>query len=115
MYIYTHINDNILKTKVLKEPEEIRLGMMGKKFDRFDAALFVLNQPESSFWMKKCIIPLDVVFIHSGTITQIYHSCPPCKKIPCENYTGKGELVLELKGGTCKDLNIKTKDKVSFI
>jgi uncharacterized membrane protein (UPF0127 family) len=115
MYIYTHINKYIFKTKVLKDPEEIRLGMMGKKFDRFDAALFVMDQPESSFWMKNCIIPLDVVFVHNGTITKIYHSCPPCKKFPCENYLGKGEFVLELEGGTCKKLKIKPKDKVSFI
>jgi len=116
MYIYTYINEHIFKTKVLREPEEIRLGMMGKKFTRFDAALFVMNMPESSFWMKNCIIPLDVVFINKkGIITKIYHSCPPCNKEPCENYVGKGEFVMELEGGTCKKLNIKPKMQVVFI
>ena len=116
MYIYTYINEHIFKTKVLREPEEIRLGMMGKKFTRFDAALFVMNQEESSFWMKNCIIPLDVVFINNkGIITKIYHSCPPCNKEPCESYIGKGEFVLELEGGTCKKLNIKQNAKVVFI
>jgi hypothetical protein len=115
MYIYTHINNHIFKTKVLREPEEIRLGMMGKKFTRFDAALFVMNRAESSFWMKNCIIPLDVVFVHNGIITKIYHNCPPCNKEPCKNYEGKGEFVLELEGGTCKKLNIKPKAKVQFI
>jgi len=115
MYIYTYINKNIFKTKVLREPEEIRQGMMGKRFTRFDAALFVMNRSQSSFWIKNCIIPLDVVFVHNGIITKIYHSCPPCNKEPCENYVGKGEFVLELEGGTCKRLNIKPKDKVVFI
>jgi hypothetical protein len=44
MYIQTHINRNTFKTKVLKTPREITLGMMGKKFNgEFNALLFVMN------------------------------------------------------------------------
>jgi hypothetical protein len=32
MYIESYINDYVFKTKVLTSKEEIRLGMMGKKF-----------------------------------------------------------------------------------
>lgn len=30
MYIHTHINEEIFKTKVLTNKEDIQLGMMGK-------------------------------------------------------------------------------------
>ena len=92
MYIQTHINNQVFKTKVLTNKEDIKLGMMGKKFtSQFDALLFVMNTPSSSFWMKNCIVPLDVIFIENGKITKIHHNCPPClqneKKFQQKIYT----------------------------
>jgi uncharacterized membrane protein (UPF0127 family) len=118
MYINTHINQYVFKTKVLSEPNDIMLGMMGKKFTKaFDALLFVMNQPISSFWMKNCIVPLDVIFIENDKITKIHHNCPPCKSKDgeCKTYKGKGNLVIEMPGGTCKHLNIKKGDNVLFL
>ena len=71
MYIQTHINKHIYKTKVLTKPEDIARGMMGRKFtSQFDALLFVINTPSpKSFWMKNCIVPLDVIFIENGKTT----------------------------------------------
>ena len=115
MYIQTHINRHIFKTKVLKTQKEIILGMMGRKFTgEFNALLFVMNKPESSFWMKNCIVPLDVIFIHNGKITKIHHNCPPCKTEECKHYPGEGDLIIEMPGGTCKALNIKRGAKVEF-
>jgi len=115
MYIYTYINNHIFKTKVLTTPEEIERGMMGKTFDQFDAALFVMNRETSSFWMKNCIVPLDVVFVHNNRITKIYSNCPPCVTETCTNYKGKGEFVFEFPGETCSTKNIRVGDKVYFI
>lgn len=116
MYINTHINHHIFKTKLLKTPREIEQGMMGKHFTGlFDALLFVMdNIKESSFWMKNCIVPLDIIFIDQGKITKIYHDCKPCVKDECKRYPGKGNLVTELPGGTCKKLNIKKGHIVEF-
>lgn len=116
MYINTHINHNIFKTKLLKTPREIEQGMMGKRFTGlFDALLFVMdNIKESCFWMKNCIVPLDIIFIDQGKITKIYHDCKPCVKDECKRYPGKGNLVIELPGGTCKKLNIKKGQIVEF-
>jgi uncharacterized membrane protein (UPF0127 family) len=116
MYIQTHINQFIFKTKVLQKPKEIAEGMMGKIFrnQAFDALLFVMKTPESAFWMKHCIVPLDVVFIHDGKISKIYHSCPPCTKDPCKTYKGVGDLVMELPGGTCKRLGIRPHVNIFF-
>jgi hypothetical protein len=116
MYIQTHINQHVFTTKVLQTKREITTGMMGKKFEeKFEALLFVINKPESTFWMKKCIIPLDIIFIQNGKINKIFHNCPPCKKDDeCKQMIGQGELVLEIPGGLCKKLHIKRGAKIEF-
>ena len=119
MYVTAHISNLEFKTKVLKTPNETRLGMMGKRFNgAFDALLFVMNRTESAFWMKNCIVPLDVVFINNGIITKIHHNCPPCTATTtaeeCVTYPGIGNLVMELPGGECKRLRIRAGTRVSF-
>uniref|UniRef100_A0A6C0IH56 DUF192 domain-containing protein n=1 Tax=viral metagenome TaxID=1070528 RepID=A0A6C0IH56_9ZZZZ len=117
MYIQTHINENVFRTKVLTNNKDIQLGMMGKKFtSQFDALLFVMNSSSCSFWMKNCIVPLDVIFIENGKITKIHHNCQPCPKEEehCETYEGNGNLVIEMPGGTCKKLHIRKGNVVIF-
>ena len=115
MYIQTRINNYVFKTKVLTNSTDIKLGMMRQKFTTlFDALLFVMNSPKSSFWMKNCIVPLDVIFIHNKKITKIHHNCPPCKTKECTMYPGEGNLIIEMPGGTCKRLNIKRGNIVTF-
>jgi len=118
MYIKTFINQHIFKTKVLTEPKDIILGMMGKKFTKdFDALLFVMNTTRPSFWMKNCIVSLDIIFIENNIITKIHYNCPPCKSVNdnCQMYKGNGSLIIEMPGGTCKKLNIKKGDNVDFL
>ncbi len=116
MYIQTHINKHVYKTKVLTNIGDISRGMMGRKFtSEFDALLFVMNTPfPSSFWMKNCIVPLDVIFIKNGRITTIHHNCPPCTTLDCTTYEGIGNLVVEMPGGTCKKNGIKKGNIVTF-
>ena len=90
---------------------------MGKRFDKeFNGMLFMMpNSEEQSFWTYNCIIPLDIIMINNGVIDTINHNCPPCKmKDSCKSYTGVGNEVLELYGGTCEKLGIKKGDSVSF-
>ena len=47
-----------------------------------------------------------------NTISKIFHNCPPCKTKECENYCSEGDMILELQGGTCKELGIKTGNKI---
>lgn len=109
------INNNKFKVKIQNTSREIERGMMHKTFDSsFNGMLFVLNSKEHSFWMKNCIIPLDIIFINGDKITKIHHNCPPCEDEDCKHYHGKGNYALELKGGTCKKLGIKTGDIVSL-
>ena len=122
MYIHTRINQDIFKTTVLISDKERETGMMGKTFNSgFSAALFVMNANNNnnnnirhSFWMAGCIIPLDIIFVKNGKITRIHHSCPPCTSAPCRRYSGVGDYVIEMPGGTCKKMNIKRNALVDF-
>lgn len=122
MYINTRINQDIFKTKVLISHNEREKGMMGKTFNSgFSAAVFVMNNNNQtnrnirhSFWMAGCIIPLDIIFVKNGKITGIHHSCPPCTSAPCRKYSGVGDYVIEMPGGTCKKMNIKRNSLVDF-
>lgn len=125
MYIHTRINQDIFKTKVLISDKEREKGMMGKTFNSgVSAALFVMNANNNnnqtnrnirhSFWMAGCIIPLDIIFVKNGKITRIHHSCPPCTSAPCRKYSGVGDYVIEMPGGTCKKMNIKRNALVDF-
>ena len=110
------INGNIFKVKIQTSPEETQEGMMFKKFNNsFNGMLFVMDEDTSCFWMKNCIIPLDIIFIEGTTISKLHHDCEPCKKEDCDNYCGRGRLVLEIQGGSAKELDIKKGDQVKLL
>ena len=108
------INKNKFKVKTVISSKDTSSGMMNKRFDNtFNGMLFVMSEGEHCFWMKNCIIPLDIIFIDNDTITEIHSNCPPCKTKDCENYCGEGDMILEVQGGTCKNLGIKIGDKIA--
>jgi uncharacterized membrane protein (UPF0127 family) len=111
------INDNIFKVKVCMTPETISKGMMGQKFNSdFNGMLFMMpNNGDQSFWMKNCLIPLDIVFIGSDKkVTSIQKNCKPCNEMKCPTYEGTGQYVLELDGGTCDTCGIEPGQKMSI-
>lgn len=110
------INDNIFKVKVLIDKESQRVGMQKKRFNsEFDGLLFLMGGKEQCFWMKDCIIPLDIIMIKNNVIVNIHHNCPPCNDDDCPSYCGKGNIVLEVEGGTCNELEIEPGDIVKYI
>lgn len=82
----------------------------------YDAALFVFPRKTTiPFWMKNCLIPLDVVCIRDDKIVKIYRSCPPCTSDPCTSYPCENiDYVVELLGGTCRSLGIRVGMPMSF-
>ena len=111
------IDDNIFKVKLCATPSSISEGMMKKRFDEnFNGMLFMMPEStEQSFWMYNCLIPLDIIMIDNGTISEVHNNCTPCtQKNNCKSYTGYGSEVLEVAGGTCEKLGIKKGDQVSF-
>lgn len=109
------INNNIFKVIPLFTSKDIQQGMMRKKFDgSFDGMLFFMDKGPHSFWMKNCLVSLDIIFIDENKINVIQHQCKPCKTEECPNYKGYGDLVLELPGGTCEKYNINEGDFIDF-
>lgn len=107
------INDNEFRIKLCLTEKERQNGMQNINFDHtFQGMLFFQNNGRHCFWMKDCIIPLDIIFIKNNIIKKIYSDCQPCVYEDCEKYCGKGEFVLELMGGTCNNLGIEIGDEI---
>jgi len=110
------INENIFNVKTLVDKKSQAIGMMNKRFDfTFDGLLFLMGGKKQCFWMKNCIIPLDIIIIKNNVIVNIHFDCPPCNEDPCLSYCGRGNIVLELEGGTCEELNIQPGDSVEYL
>lgn len=109
------INNNLFDVKTLLTPKDIQKGMMGKKFDGFDGMLFFMKNEPHSFWMKNCVVHLDIIYISADIITKIHHNCKPCVTKECDHFKGSGDLVLELPGNTCNQYKIKQGDKIQFV
>ena len=114
-----NIKDNQFKVKIARTEDEKSEGMMNKKFNSsFNGMLFLMGGNEHCFWMKNCITSLDIIFIKNSKISKIHHNCEPCEDEDdelCKRYCGNGNLVLELKGGTCKLFHINEGDEVSIV
>jgi uncharacterized membrane protein (UPF0127 family) len=110
------INDNIFKVKTLIDKKSHSIGMMGKRFNNsFNGLLFLMGGKKQCFWMKNCIQDLDIIIIKNNVIVNIHNDCPPCHEDECPSYCGNGNIVLEVEGGTCEELNIQPGDTVEYI
>lgn len=112
------IGDHAFRTKTVRTPRAIARGMMGKTFEDIgaDAMVFEMGGGEHNFYMKNCIVPLDVLFTDRSTITKIHRNCPPCAEDEkeCKTYLGHGNTVIEMLGGTCARMGIREGDAVVF-
>ena len=105
------IGDKIFNAEYLSTPEEIQQGMMGR--ESLDGCMvFKMGMGTHSFWMKKCIIPLDIVFVNKDRISNIHHDCQPCDGDCNQRYRGIGDHVIEFPSGTAS--NWKIGDKVKM-
>lgn len=94
-----HINNKTFSAEYLSEPNDIRKGMMGR--DSLEGCMvFKMGKGHHSFWMKDCIIPLDIVFVLNNRINRIHPNCEPASgRINPPRYTGIGDHVIEFPAG----------------
>jgi uncharacterized membrane protein (UPF0127 family) len=115
------IGVNELSVETVSTPDEIQLGLSGRKEIGSDGMLFMINPPRQiSFWMKDMLIPLDIVWISNGKITGIENNVlPPIKGTPDDqltNYPSPNtvDYVLELKAGDAEFWSIKVGDNITI-
>jgi uncharacterized membrane protein (UPF0127 family) len=88
-------------------PEQTRQGMMGR--DSLEGCMvFKMGKGHHSFWMKDCIIPLDIVFVNNNRISRIHPNCPPADAHAMNppRYTGIGDHVIEFPAGMASEFKI---------
>ena len=106
--------------EVAKTAAEQARGLMFRKSMPADAGMAFPFERDTttSFWMKNCYIPLDMLFVSGdGLITHIAPDAQPLfDKQPGPNdfipSGGPMRLVIELNGGTAARLAIHVGDKV---
>ena len=93
------IDNKEIPLEIMSTPNAISTGMMGR--DSIDGGmLFIFPEiEERSFWMKDCLIPLDIIFIVNNKVTKVHLDCPPCNENKCKSYYGIGDKVLEFPSG----------------
>jgi uncharacterized protein len=101
------------------DDERARGLMFRERLSPEEGMLFVFAEDEThSFWMKNCLIPLDMLWLGSDRrVLHIERNVPPCKEDPCPSY-GPGtpaRFVLELKAGRSDELGLKTGDRLDFV
>jgi len=93
------VDNKELPLEIMTTPDAISTGMMGR--ENLDGGMLFLfdNVGERSFWMKNCLVPLDIIFIVKDKVTKINRDCPPCHTNNCTSYQGIANKVLELPSG----------------
>ena len=107
------INNKLYPAEYLSTPEEITQGMMGRT--SLDGCMvFKMGMGHHSFWMKNCLLNLDIVFVNKNRISGIHLNCPTVDrhKMTPPRYTGIGDHVIEFPSGTANDF--KVGDKVNM-
>lgn len=105
-----YIKDLELPLTILRKKSELEKGMKGKTSINGCYLFMLQNDDIHSFWMKDCLIPLDIIFCENNQIVKIFHNCQPCGKKSCKQYSHSGNLVLEVAGGTCNQNGISVGD-----
>lgn len=99
------IKNQTFPAEYMTTPEQITKGMMGR--ESLDGCMvFKLKKGYHSFWMKNCLIPLDMVFVLNDRISKIHSNCQPCDGDCTERFTGAADHVIEFPAGTATDWKI---------
>ncbi len=102
------------ETELAVTSEQQAIGMMFRDaYPDTRGMLFPFRRLRiASFWMKNCLIPLDMVFVRrNGTIANIAAMTEP---MTLTGYRSKGHViaVFEVRGGLMAELGIKAGDKL---
>lgn len=110
------VGDQTIDLEVAKTEQQQAMGLMYRQqLEDNRGMLFSFSPPRPvGFWMKNCLINLDMVFLRNGQVVAIANNVPPCQKEPCPVYGPPVNVdqVIELRGGRAKELGIKQGDRL---
>lgn len=107
-------------------PEERAEGLMGReKIAKNGGMLFVfpVEPPyptELGFWMKNCLVPIDLLFLDpSGKVVVIHEMEPPLPGVPDQELPvyrsgAPAQFAIELKGGRAAELGVTIGDVIEL-
>jgi len=112
--------NNCFKVQMAVTVKEQERGLMFRKnLKQDEGMLFVFKEEgEHPFWMKDTLIPLDIIWINQNKeVVFISENTQPCSENHCAsiNPDKKAQYVLELKGGTSKNIDLRAGDKIDFL
>lgn len=107
------IGEQTFEAEYMNTPEEKTKGMMGRK-DLNGCMVFNMGKGHHSFWMKNCLVPLDIIYVLNNRISHIHSNCPPADphQMNPPRYSGIGDHVIEFLAGTANKW--KVGDRVSM-
>ena len=112
----TYKSGKFLTLFIADDDVEKEVGLMGvKKLHPNHGMLFVFDPQEKvNFWMKKTLIPLDIIFIKNDKIIEIVENVLPCAldKCPLIGSKEKVNFVIELNSGRAKELGFEIGDNI---
>jgi uncharacterized protein len=114
----TTLANQLFDLEVAQKPRQQELGLMHRTFMPPNRGMLFPFKPArvTKFWMKNCLMSLDIIFVRQGKIVAIAPNVPPCKQDPCPIY-GPDELVdqvIEVKNGRTQEIGLKVGSKVEI-
>ena len=116
----------VFKLELALTPEEWAEGLMGRKDIAADGGmLFVYpDRPpfptELSFWMKNCLVPIDLLFLDpDGKVVAFHEMEPPLPgtadhELPSYRSGAPAQFAIELKGGRAAELGVTIGDVIEL-
>lgn len=98
-------------------PDEQARGLMFVDYLPADKGMLFLfdTDEQRGFWMKNCLIPLDMVWLDADfRVADISAQVQPCKADPCPSIYPNRPIrnVLEVQSGLCSAKGLKIGDKL---
>jgi uncharacterized protein len=116
------IGGHSFRLELAVTPVQIRTGMMGRNtVGEKEGMLFIFpDERHRHFWMKGCLIPLDVVFVDGdGRIVAIHTMSVPDpgagdSDLPTYPSRWPAQFAIELRAGRAGELKLKEGDKLDW-
>ena len=120
------LNGHTINMELAVTPAQRETGLMGREFLADDEGiLFVMPDEdpfptEVGFWMKDCLIPIDLIFIsRDGFIDSIHEMQPPepgtpDHELPVYFSSGPVQFAIELRGNLAAEIGLNIGDSVNL-